>query len=181
FQTDWNNIQPRLGAAFQLTHTTVLRGGFGISYVPQVSFGNSYGFSQSTPYVATLDAGQTPAGKVSDPFPSGLLAPPGAKLGLQTLLGQAPNFASASGRIGYVYNFSFGIQRVLPGQVRVEASYVGSRSHDAPVTNSYNSLSASNLALGDVTQGGNPNTLNQKVANPFQNLLPGTSLNSSTI
>jgi hypothetical protein len=181
FDTDWNNIQPRVGAAFQLTPSTVLRGGFGISYIPQVSFGNSFGFSQSTPYVATLDAGQTPASVVSNPFPSGLLPPPGAALGLRTLLGQAPTFASTSGRIGYVYNFSFGVQRVLPGQVRVEASYVGSRTYNAPVTNTYNALSAGNLALGDITQGGNPNYLNQRVANPFQNLLPGTSLNASTV
>jgi hypothetical protein len=181
FNTDWNNIQPRLGAAFQLTPATVLRGGFGISYIPQVSFGASYGFSQSTPYVATLDAGQTPAGVVSNPFPNGLLAPAGSSLGLATLLGQAPNFADASGRIGYVYSFSFGIQRQLPAQMRMEVSYVGSRTHDAPVTNSYNALSAANLALGDVTRGGNPNNLNQKVPNPFQNLLPGTSLNSSTV
>jgi hypothetical protein len=181
FNTEWNAVQPRVGAAFQLTPTTVLRGGFGVSYIPQVSFGNSFGFSQSTPYVATLDAGATAAGTVSNPFPSGLLAPPGSKLGLQTLLGQAPTFASVNGRIGRVYSFSFGVQRVLPGQIRVEASYVGSRTQDAPVANSFNSLSAANLALGDATHGGNPNYLNQKVANPFQNLLPGTSLNSSTV
>jgi len=140
FNTDWNNIQPRVGAAFQLTPTTVLRAGFGTSYIPQVSFGYNYGFSQNTPYVSTTDAGQTPAGAVSNPFPNGLLAPPGSKLGLQTLLGQAPNFADPSGRIGYVYSFSFGIQKQLGNQVRVEASYVGSRSHDAGASNSFNSL-----------------------------------------
>jgi hypothetical protein len=181
FNTDWNNIQPRFGAAFQLTPTTVLRGGFGISYIPQVSFGNSYGFSQSTPYVASLDANQTPAGTVSNPFPNGLLQPLGSSQGLATLLGQSPNFADASGRIGYVYSYSFGIQKQLMNQVRVEASYVGSRTFDAPVSNTYNALSRQNLALGDVTQGGNPNNLNQKVANPFQNLLPGTSLNAATV
>jgi hypothetical protein len=181
FDTDWNNIQPRVGAAFQLTPTTVLRGGFGISYIPQVSFGNSYGFSQSTPYVSTLDAGQTSAGSVSNPFPNGILAPPGSKLGLQTLLGQAPNFADPSGRIGNVYSFSFGIQKQLANQLRIEASYVGSRTHDAPVSKSYNSLSVSNLALGDASKGGNPNNLNARVPNPFQGLLPGTSLNSATV
>ena len=164
-----------------MTPTTVLRGGFGISYIPQVAFGNSYGFSQSTPYVASVDANQTPAGKVSNPFPSGLLPPVGSSLGLGTLLGQSPNFASTSGRIGYVYSFSFGIQKQLAHMVRIEASYVGSRTHDAPVTNVYNALSRQNLALGDVTQGGNPNTLNNRVPNPFQNLLPGTSLNSATV
>lgn len=181
FNTDWNNIQPRLGAAFQLTPSTVLRGGFGISYIPQVAFGDSYGFSQSTPYVASVDANQTPAGAVSNPFPNGLLAPAGASQGLGTLLGQSPNFADPSGRIGYVYSYSVGIQKQFGNQVRLEASYVGSRTFDAPVSNTYNALSRQNLALGDITQGGNPNALNQKVANPFQNLLPGTSLNAATV
>ncbi len=181
FKTDWNNIQPRLGAAYQLTSTTVMRGGWGVSYIPQVSFGNNYGFSQSTPYVATNDAGQTPASVISNPFPTGILAPPGSKLGLQTLLGQAPSFSDPDGNIGKVYNFSFGFQQILPGQVRVEASYVGSRTDEAPVTKTFNALSAKNLALGDVTQGGNPNYLNQKVANPFAGLLPGTSLNAATV
>jgi hypothetical protein len=181
FNTDWNNIQPRLGAAFQLTPTTVLRGGFGVSYLPQVSFGNSYGFSQSTPYVASLTSNQTPAGSVSNPFPSGLLAPAGSSLGLATLLGQSPNFADPSGRIGYVYSFSFGIQKQLADQIRIEASYVGSRTYAVPVTNTYNALSKQNLARGDATQGGSSNALTQQVPNPFQGLLPGTSLNSATV
>ena len=42
-------------------------------------------------------------------------------------------------------------------------------------------LSKQNLALGDVTQGGNPNNLNKQVPNPFQGLLPGTSLNAATV
>ena len=70
---------------------------------------------------------------------------------------------------------------MLANQLKIEASYVGSRSHDAPVNNSYNSLSVSNLALGDASKGGNPNTLNNRVPNPFQGLLPGTSLNSATV
>lgn len=181
FNTDWNNIQPRVGAAFQLTPTTVLRGGFGISYIPQVSFGDSYGFSQTTPYVASLNSNQTPAGSVSNPFPSGVLAPVGSSQGLATLLGQSPNFADPSGRIGYVYSYSFGIQKQLGNQIRVEASYVGSRTYDAPATKTYNALSKENLARGDATQGGNPNALTQQVPNPFQGLLPGTSLNAATV
>src|SRR5262249_19724696 len=48
FKTDWNNFQPRIGAAFQLTPTTVLRGGWGVSYIASVSTGTNYGFSQVT-------------------------------------------------------------------------------------------------------------------------------------
>jgi hypothetical protein len=181
FNTDWNNVQPRIGAAFQLTPTTVLRSGFGISYIPQVSFGNSYGFSSSTPYVATLNAGESPAGTVSNPFPSGLIAPVGSSQGLATLLGQSPNFADPSGRIGYVYSYSLGIQKQLANEIRIGAAFVGSRTFDAPVTKTFNALSAQNLAPGDATQGGNPNILNQQVPNPFEGLLPGTLLNSATI
>ena len=182
FNTDWNNIQPRVGAAFQLTPTTVLRGGFGISYIPQVSFGNSYGFSQTTPYVATLNANRDSRRDRLQSVPLRPAALPwDRRRVLATLLGQSPNFADPSGRIGYVYSYSFGIQKQLGNQIRVEASYVGSRTNDAPVTNTYNALSTQNLALGDVTQGGNPNTLNQQVPNPFQGLLPGTSLNAATV
>jgi outer membrane receptor protein involved in Fe transport len=34
FHRDLNNFQPRVGFAFQVTPNTVLRGGFGISYLP---------------------------------------------------------------------------------------------------------------------------------------------------
>jgi hypothetical protein len=181
FHTDWNNIQPRIGAAFRVTESTVIRGGFGSAYLPQISTGVSDGFSQTTPYVATTNAGESSAGIVSNPFPAGILAPPGSSLGLGTFLGQAPAYVDASGKIGYVYNFSFGVQQVLPGQVRLDASYVGSRTYDVGITNSIDALSLQNLALGDPSKGGSANYLNQAVANPFQGLLSGTSLNSATI
>src|SRR5262249_53870911 len=77
--------------------------------------------------------------------------------------------------------FSFGVQRQLPGKIKLDASYVGSRSRGMLVSKGYNELSPSNLALGDSTKGGNPNYLNQQVPNPFQNLIPGTSLNNATV
>ena len=39
-QTDYKNIAPRLGASYRVTEKTVVRGGFGVSYVPFVD--NSY-------------------------------------------------------------------------------------------------------------------------------------------
>ena len=35
YNADWNNVQPRIGAAFQLTPGTVLRGGWGLSLPEQ--------------------------------------------------------------------------------------------------------------------------------------------------
>ena len=181
FDGDWNNWQPRVGAAFQLTPTTVLRGGWGVSYISSVSTGSSNGFSQSTPFVATVDAGRTAANLISNPFPSGIQPPSGAALGLSTLLGQGPTFSDPSGRLGYVQSFSFGIQKLLPWQVSVDAAYVGSLTTDVPTSKGFNELPADKLALGDITRSGNPNYLNERVPNPYENLLPGSSINSATV
>jgi hypothetical protein len=178
---DSNNIQPRLGAAFQLTPKTVLRGGWGLSYMNNVSTGSSFGFSQNTPYVASVDAGRTSASVVSNPFPSGVLPPTGASLGMETMLGRGPDFADSTGNLGYVHSFSFGIQRQLPGLINLDVSYVGSRTVAAGTTKPFNALSVENLALGDITQGGNPSFLTGQVPNPFAGLIPGTGLNNATV
>src|SRR5207244_2009123 len=81
----------------------------------------------------------------------------------------------------HVNQFSFGIQRQMPGNISVEASYVGSRTNGALVSNSINSISLANLALGDPTKGGDPNYLNAQIPNPFEGLLPGTTINGATV
>lgn len=181
YDMDWNNFQPRVGAAYQLNEKTILRGGWGIFYLNPTVRGNLNGFSQNTPYVASLDAGQTPANTLSNPFPTGILQPPGAALGLETFLGQSPTFTNPAMRTPYVHQFSFGIQRQLPGQILFDISYVGSRTMAATVSKGINELPVESLALGDVTKGGNPNLLNQQVPNPFAGLIPGTSLNNTTV
>jgi len=181
FDADLNNVQPRVGAAYQLNAKTVMRGGWGIFYLSPVSRGASHGFSQTTPFVSSLDSGRTPANEVSNPFPSGVLRPVGASLGLETFLGQSPDFSNTKARVPYVHQFSFGFQRQLPGMIMVEAAYVGSRTRAAVVSKPINELPLEALALGDSTKGGNPNYLNQQVPNPFAGLMPGTALNSATV
>src|SRR3954447_3852405 len=181
FNTDWNNWQPRIGAAFQLTSKTVLRGGYGISYINTVSTGSTLGFSQSTAFVSSLDAGRTPATYLSNPFPTGVQRPSGSSAGLATLLGQNLTYSDPTGAYGYVHAFSFGIQQQFPAHIVMDASYVGSRTLDVPTTHGVNELSAANLALGDITRAGNAGYLTGQVPNPLNNLLPGTSYNGSTI
>ncbi len=181
YDPDYNNLQPRAGAAFQLTPATVLRGGWGIFYLNPTTVGFNHGFSQSTPYVASLDAGRTPANSLSNPFPAGILQPAGASLGLATLLGQGPSFTHTESRIPYVHQFSFGIQRQLPGNVKVDVSYVGSRTRRMFVGKGINELPVEALLVGDRTKGGEPNFLTQAVPNPFAGLIPGTGLNGPTV
>jgi hypothetical protein len=181
FNPDKNNFQPRVGAAFQLRPTLVMRGGYGLSFINQVSQGNLLGFSLSTPFVSTLDAGRTPESLISNPFPSGILQPAGAAGGMKTMLGQGPLFSDTAGLTGYAHVFSFGFQKQLPGQIALDVSYVGSRTIMVATSRGFNEISLQNLALGDTSKGGNPNYLNAAVPNPFQNLMPGTSLNNATV
>src|SRR5207253_6893354 len=89
WNTDKHNLQPRVGASYQVNEKTVVRGGFGIFMAPfQIETPLQVGFSASTPFVASNDNGRTFVGTLSNPFPSGLQAAPGASLGLLTRLGQ---------------------------------------------------------------------------------------------
>ena len=81
FDADTNNWQPRVGAAWQVGSKMVLRGGYGVYYMAQAEAGGSTGFSISTPFVATTGGGAQsymPANTLTNPFPTGILTPPGA-------------------------------------------------------------------------------------------------------
>ena len=174
FKRDLNNFQPRAGVAWQITASTVFRAGYGISYLPTFNTGGNNGFSVTTPYVASIDNGITPFGRLSNPFPDGYLKPAGSSQGLATLVGTGYSFGYVDRRIPYVHQFSAGFQQELPWRVLVDASYVGSRSRSLQTGKGINEISAQQLALGTTE-------LNRAVPNPFQGLLPGTALNNRTV
>jgi hypothetical protein len=124
--------------------------------------------------VTSVQAG-VPYNTLDNPFPGGVLQPVGSSLGLMTALGQSFTVADpAGGAPPFVHQFSFDIQRELPGDVVVSAAYVGSRSNRLPVTQQLNALPLNSLALGSTA-------LSQSVANPFAGLIPGTALNAATV
>jgi hypothetical protein len=181
FQTDWTDLQPRLGLAWQFAPQTVLRTGFGIYYrmATQTSAAASDyadGFNQRTDYLATPDgyAYTTPlTGPYSlvNPFPNGLVTPNGAKNGPYTDMGNAVNFDGQQHLIPRTYQYSFGLQRMLPWQFRVDASYVGSITvHDFMAYNmDYVPLSTYQAAYKTNA------ILNTSVPNPFYGILPVNS------
>ncbi len=175
FDPAWGNVGPRVGLAYQLDPHTVLRGGYALIYGQSFNDpGNAPGFKHSTNMVTSIQAG-VPANTLDNPFPTGILSPAGASLGLLTGLGQSYSFADpAGGSPPYVHQFSFEIERALPHDFLVSAGYVGSRSERLPVTQQLNALPIGSLALGTAA-------LSQSVPNPLAGLLPGTSLNGATI
>lgn len=170
----WGNFGPRVGFAYRLDDNTVLRGGFGLIYGPGwYDPGEAPGFSQRTFMVTSIEAG-VPFNTLSNPFPDGILQPDGASKGLETDMGESFSFADPNAKAPYVKQFAFGIQRQLPRNFLVTASYVGSRSSRLPVNQQINSFPASAIGLGKAG-------LTASVANPFAGLLPGTALNGATV
>jgi hypothetical protein len=147
---DRNNIAPRIGAAFQLTSKTVLRGGYGIFYGASTQTGETRnGFSVSTTYVASNDGGNTPANSLRNPFPQGLLTPSGASQGLLTLTGQGISFTSIDRRQPMSHQYSFGAQHQLPWAVLFDVAYTGTQIRDLPANrqiDAIRSLSAPRLS-----------------------------------
>ena len=89
--TYMHEFGPRFGYAYQLSAKTVLRGGYGIFWLPagieitQGSTNNPTALTD-TALVSSLDNGVTPFARLSNPFPNGLIQP-GNYAGLNSLLG----------------------------------------------------------------------------------------------
>ena len=175
FDSNWHNFGPRAGAAYQLDRHTVLRGGYALVYGQTWNDpGNAPGFSQTTNMVTSIQAG-VPYNTLDNPFPGGVLTPVGAALGLSTALGQSLQFADpAGGSPPYVNQFSFEVQRELPGDFLVSGAFVGSRSRRIQVSQQLNALPLSALSLGSAA-------LTKNVNNPMAGLIPGTALNGATV
>lgn len=174
FHRDLNNWQPRLGLAYNALRNTVIRAGYGISYLPTFDLPGFSSFNTTTALAASNDGNLTPAITLTNPYPGGVLQPTGSKLGLQTLVGQSIAFGNPGRNIPYVHQFSFGVQQLLPWNAVLDVSYVGSRTHDMQAPRNINALNPSYLSLG--------NALNTQVPNPFAGLLPqATALNGATV
>jgi hypothetical protein len=194
WESDKNNIMPRVGVAYQLDDKTVLRGGIGIFTAPFVIDGvNQTGFSQATNIVPTLNNGLTfaPAcstcGNLFNPFPTGVADPPGASLGLATFLGRDLDLTPVSRSNAQTTRWELSVQRELPGHWLVEAAYIGNRAYDVTTGTAsndnvvINAIPRQYLSQSPVRDDPNNNFLAALVANPFQGLLPGTTLNGSTV
>lgn len=173
YRRDLNNWQPRAGVAWQVRNSTVIRGGYGISFLPTFDIGNNNGFSVTSDYVASTDGGLTPANRLSNPFPAGYLSPAGRSLGLSTLVGRGFSYANQWRVVPFVQQFSLGFQHELPFRLLIDASYVGSLSNKLQASKGINEVSAADLRLG--------NDLLTQVPNPFAGLLPGSSINGATV
>lgn len=176
--TYFGQMGPRFGFAYQLRERTVLRGGYGIFWLPggNETSGTSTrnpAATVSTPFVSSLDNGITPYDRLSNPFPNGLIPLFGHGSGLNTLIGQSVTSYIRGAHDGYTGQWNFDIQHQLAREFAIDIAYAGSKGTGLPVTIQANQLEDRYLSLGPA--------LNQQVVNPFYGLVNIGALASSTV
>jgi hypothetical protein len=181
YQTTATNFSPRIGFAYTPVPNMSIRGGFGI-------FNNSVGrvdpiatgFNQTTQLQGSLDGYLTPNGTLSNPFPTGVTAPPGASLGLATNLGQAVSFFPKNLLNDYAERWDIDLQQELPGKILFEMGYVGEHGVHNGVTRNINYIPAQYLNVGQARDPIIYPNLTANVANPFRGIA-GSSMNGTTV
>jgi len=179
------NFSPRFGFSFQASNATVIRGGYGIYFLPmgQPARMNPYqtGYNLRTNVIPTLDNGQTWVASLANLFPSGVTRPPGNSLGAATYLGQSISYFNVNPSSPYNQRWSFNIQRQLPNRFLLEVGYTGSRSVALPASKTMDSTPSQYLSRLPYRDQAVIDRLSTNVANPFYPLVPGGSLAGSTI
>jgi hypothetical protein len=171
-------ISPRVGMVYSLNPKTVVRGGYGLYWAPwpfqfvgAANYGQ-VGFSQDT----FMEQGQFfPTANLTNPFPAGVVQPRGNSLGALEGVGRQIEFIDQDKKAPYVHQYSFDINRELPGNIAVGFEYSGSTIRNASLggandaTLNINQLDPSFLSLGAA--------LNDQVSNPFFGLPRGQGVN----
>ena len=157
---------PRVGAVFSIDDKTVLRGGWGLYYSPwNYPAAGTTGWGQIG-YSATTNVSQpsttVPTTTMSNPFPTGLVQPTGNTLGLMTGAGGDVYFIDPNKGAPRVQQYSFDLQRELPGGMSISVGYTG--------------LTGSNMSWG----GSGNALININQLDPKYQSLPATATFATT-
>jgi hypothetical protein len=188
YDGDYNNVQPRVGFAYALNNKTSLRGAYGLFYVVsrhtiKGEVGTAFGFTDSSiPW--SLDSGLTQYATFGNPWPAGLTYPPGRNPSF--FLGMGAGTPLPKDDNPQYQQWTFSIQREVPGQGVVEINYVGTKGTHlyfgtGDVVSNLDTLNPIYWGLGRGTSG---TGLNAQVANPFYGIITNpvaTTYNQPTI
>ena len=154
--THYKYFAPRLGLAYRLKESTVVRAGFGISYTPFPDNSYAYNFpvranNAFNPAVASFGPAVLPDGVTPATFDKGfpsLILPVVPSNGVITSASSAAAAATLKNSNLFVVNPSFknpyveswnlAIQQTLPGRFVLDLAYVGNHSVDTVVNYNLN-------------------------------------------
>jgi hypothetical protein len=190
YVTDWHDIQPRFGFAYQFAPKMVVRGGYGMYYGQSrsgvtgvVPYGGA-GFNQYTNVVTSYgNLGDVPWLRLSNPFPNGLIQPAGSSLGLMNDVGfgaNGPLRRAGTNQTPYEQSWSLGIERQLPSNILINVEYVGKKGTHLPFSGSTERNHLGSWIESLPTTASDPNNpcatltvpcLNSQVNNPFKGII----------
>jgi outer membrane receptor protein involved in Fe transport len=205
-QTDYpkKRFAPRVGLAYRLGEKTVLRGGYGVFFVPySVEQTSAIGnvFSVNAPQ--SFDSGQVrqPGGAaaptvfLNNPYPNGITAPPGNSLGPDTLIGQSPVLVEPFRQNAYVQQWNVVVSRQLARNLALDVAYAGNHGVRLPyrtlninqIPSEYLDYAKANFASARDANGVAATNVSQffsqSVANPFFGLItnPNSTLGAANV
>jgi len=144
---DKNNVAPRLGLAYSLTDRTILRSGYGVSYIHFNRLGGENLLSFNGPHVVGLSITQQPSqglcGPATPPTTCFRLTQQGYPEGLNvpanfSTLNARVNYIPADNPSGNVHSWHVSVQRELMRNLLLDVGYVGNRSRDIMILGDYN-------------------------------------------
>jgi hypothetical protein len=184
WETSYHEVSPRFGFAYSAHPATVVRGGYGILFLPtsERGYGDpNIGFAQNTSIPVTA-TGYTPAVVSENPFPSGVLLPVGPAGGTGVGNGTSLSGFEYNNRPSYQEQWNFGVEQAFGSMVSLNINYAGGHGVDLPMNIRPNDLQPQYFgAPGQTSQVA---YLQQQVANPFYGaagIAPGSTLLNPTV
>jgi hypothetical protein len=166
WQTAYKDVAPRVGFSYSPCATTIVRGGFGIIYLPTSErvFGSStLGFSQTTTIANVSNA--TPTDSTANPFPAGVQLPEGSAAGVQAGTGTSAGALLYNTPVSYQEQWNLGIEQQVASNLVFSINYAGGHGVKLPIDGHPNDLNPSLFgAPGDLNQVA---YLQAAVPNPF--------------
>lgn len=153
-RTSFKNFAPRVGLAYRLTGSTVIRSGFGVSYAPFPDNTYAYNFPVNqnntfNPLVAGFGPALLPNGQIAT-FQAGFPPPTPAVIPSNGIITNAPNQVYQVVNLGfkqpYVESWNFAIQQALPKHFTLDVAYVG--NHGVDIGSNVNINAATVVGLG---------------------------------
>lgn len=165
---DYKDFAPRFGFAYSAPKGFVVRGGYGISYSPNMLASNMA--MRNPPFVSLYSVTATPLqplNRLSDGLPAPVATDPANPTG--ALIG-----VSFSGRVPYIQQYNFTVQREIGHGFAATVAYVGSLGRDQYLFNGATSFNLAPAGPGAVQQRRPyyniwPNAANITICGPWYN------------
>ena len=174
----WQNqsilFTPRIGLAYSINDSLVIRSGYGITALPNIvcfCLGpyNSPVNLAVTNMTTSLNGGLTPdlATTLSNPFPSGIQVPQHSQAFVTSLIGQGVQSPLAQQPYPYAQQWNFDVQKQFGNGLVLDVGYMGARGVHLPVYD----LNTDQLPDQYLSMG---NALLNQVKNPFYGVIPAS-------